>query len=169
MDFFMFEHLKEMLMSNLIRALVVAEKPSVAASIAAALGANHRGDGYVEGGGFLVSWCLGHLVEQAEAGDYDPGYAKWTRGDLPIIPEQWKYRVIPETRKQYDTLTKLMNDERVTEIICATDAGREGELIFRLVYNLCGCRKPVKRLWVSSLEESAIRKGIGSSRHSPDS
>lgn len=140
--------------------LVIAEKPSVAQSIAAVLGAKTRGDGYVEGNGYIVSWCVGHLVELAQADAYDEKFAKWRYDDLPILPESWKYVVSPGTKKQYGVLKKLMSDKNVDTVICATDAGREGELIFRLVYAQCCCKKPVKRLWISSMEESAIRTGF---------
>lgn len=140
--------------------LVIAEKPSVAQSIAAVLGTKNRGDGYVEGNGYIVSWCVGHLVELAQADAYDEKYSKWNYDDLPILPKSWQYIVSAGTKKQYGVLKKLMADKSVDTVICATDAGREGELIFRLVYNQCGCKKPVKRLWISSMEESAIRKGF---------
>ena len=140
--------------------LVISEKPSVAMSIAKVLGAKGRKDGYIEGGGWLVSWCVGHLVELASADAYDPRYSRWAKEDLPIVPQEWKYMVLPDTKKQFNVLSALMADNRVDGIVCATDAGREGELIFRLVYDLCGCRKPVKRLWISSMEESAIRRGF---------
>ena len=140
--------------------LVISEKPSVAASIAMVLGAKSRKDGYIEGGGWLVSWCVGHLVELAPADAYDPRYSKWVKEDLPIVPQEWKYIVLPNTKKQFNVLSALMADNRVDGIVCATDAGREGELIFRFVYDLCGCHKPVKRLWISSMEESAIRRSF---------
>ena len=140
--------------------LVIAEKPSVARAIAQVLGASEKRDGYLEGSGWLVSWCIGHLVELAPTDAYDPKYSKWNYADLPIVPSEWQYRVLPDTRKQFDILDGLMKDSRVESIVCATDAGREGELIFRLVYHLCGCTKPVKRLWISSMEETAIRKGF---------
>ena len=140
--------------------LVITEKPSVARAIAQVLGASDKRDGYFEGNGWLVGWCVGHLVELAPADAYDPRYSKWTYADLPIVPGEWQYRVLPDTRKQYNILAGLMNDHRVDTVVCATDAGREGELIFRLVYDLCGCTKPVKRLWISSMEESAIRRGF---------
>ena len=140
--------------------LVIAEKPSVAQSLSRVLGASARRDGYLEGGGYLVSWCVGHLVELAPADSYDAKYSKWAYEDLPIIPQEWKYQVLPDTKKQFDVLAVLMADSRVEEVVCATDAGREGELIFRLTYHLCGCKKPVKRLWISSMEESAIREGF---------
>ena len=129
--------------------LVIAEKPSVAMSLAAVLGATQKQDGYTEGGGYLVSWCVGHLVELAQPEAYGEQYARWRREDLPIIPEVWKYEVTKEKRKQLSLLKKLMVDKRVESIVCATDAGREGELIFRLVYNYCGCKKPIERLWIS--------------------
>ena len=140
--------------------LVIAEKPSVAMALSKVLGAKSRGDGYMEGGGWLVSWCIGHLVELAPADAYDPRYSKWNYADLPILPEPWQYQVLPDTEKQFETLKSLMHRADVTALICATDAGREGELIFRLTYHLCGCTKPVKRLWISSMEETAIRKGF---------
>lgn len=140
--------------------LVIAEKPSVAMSLAAVLGATEKQDGYTEGGGYLVSWCVGHLVELAQPEAYDEQYARWRREDLPIMPEVWKYEVAKEKRKQLSLLKKLMADQRVGSIVCATDAGREGELIFRLVYNYCGCKKPIERLWISSMEDAAIREGF---------
>ncbi len=124
------------------------------------LGATEKRDGYMEGNGWLVSWCIGHLVELAPTDAYDPKYSKWNYADLPIVPSEWQYRVLPDTKKQFDILNRLMKDSRVESIVCATDAGREGELIFRLVYHLCGCTKPVKRLWISSMEETAICKGF---------
>lgn len=140
--------------------LVVAEKPSVAMTIASVLGANLRRDGFLIGSGYIVSWCIGHLVEPAMPQEYNDRYTKWQASDLPIIPAPWRYTVMERTKKQFDLLCGLMNMPQVKEIICATDAGREGELIFRLVYEQCVCRKPVKRLWISSLEESAIREGF---------
>ena len=140
--------------------LAVAEKPSVAMALSRVLGAGTRREGYQEGNGWLVSWCVGHLVEPAGADAYDPRYSKWSYEDLPILPRAWKYRVLPDTKKQFDTLTTLMGDSQVEAIVCATDAGREGELIFRLVYETAGCDKPVQRLWISSMEESAIRWGF---------
>ena len=142
--------------------LVIAEKASVAQSIAVVLGARKRGEGYLEGGGYIVSWCVGHLIELAPADAYDPRYAKWRFEDLPILPNPWQFVVLPGAKKQYDVLRRLLHDERIDCVICATDAGREGELIFRLVYKHCGCALPVKRLWISSLEESAIRDGFDS-------
>ena len=140
--------------------LVVAEKPSVAQAYAKVLGAANRNDGYLEGNGYLVSWCIGHLVELAPPNVYDEKYVKWSVADLPILPEKWQYLVSAPTKKQFGVLKKLMNSPDVDSIICATDAGREGELIFRLVYEQTGCRKPFFRLWLSSMEDSAIREGF---------
>ena len=140
--------------------LVIAEKPSVAQSIARVIGAKYKRFGHLEGNGYLVSWCIGHLVELAAPEDYDEKYKTWQRADLPILPEAWKYQVSPGTSKQFRILKSLMEREDVTSIVCATDAGREGELIFRLVYQQCGCRKPVERLWISSMEDAAIREGF---------
>ena len=140
--------------------LILTEKPSVGQSIARAVGVTGRKDGYLEGAGYLVSWCVGHLVELAAADRYDPRYSKWTREDLPILPEPWQFAVSPATKKQFDIVKSLMERPDVTELIEATDAGREGELIFRLVYHQAGCKKPFKRLWISSMEDSAIREGF---------
>lgn len=139
--------------------LVVAEKPSVAMNIAGVLGARHRKDGYVEGSGYIVSWCIGHLVGLSEPDAYGID-KKWSFSQLPIIPDKWKLTIMPSTKDQYKVLTSLMKNSDVDEIICATDAGREGELIFRYVYKLSKSDKPVKRLWVSSMEEEAIRDGF---------
>lgn len=140
--------------------LVIAEKPSVAQSIARVIGAASRKDGYFEGNGYLVSWCIGHLVELAEPQEYDPALKPWNIESLPILPEHWKYRISSGMRKQYSLLKKLMEREDVDSIVEATDAGREGELIFRLVYLQSGCRKPFERLWISSMEDAAIREGF---------
>lgn len=140
--------------------LVLAEKPSVAQSIAKVLGANKRGDGYLEGNDYLVSWCVGHLVELAQPEAYDAKYSKWSYADLPILPDDWKYEVSAGTRKQFGILKKLMARGDVESLVCATDAGREGELIFRLVYHQCHCKKPFERLWISSMEDSAIQEGF---------
>ena len=148
--------------------LVIAEKPSVAQSIAKVLGATTRKDGYMEGGNYIVSWCFGHLVELADASSYDERYAKWRYDDLPIVPESWMFEVTKDKAQQFKVLSALMKDKRVTELVCATDAGREGELIFRLVYNKAGCTKPFKRLWISSLEDSAIREGFQHLRDGKD-
>ncbi len=140
--------------------LVIAEKPSVAQSIAAVIGATNRKDGYMEGRGYLVSWCVGHLVELAPADAYDEKYAKWTYDDLPILPASWQYSIANGKEKQLKILRELMSRADVDIVTAATDAGREGELIFRLVYNHCNCKKPIKRLWISSMEESAIAEGF---------
>ena len=140
--------------------LVIAEKPSVAKSIADVLGALDRQDGYFEGGGYIVSWCVGHLIELAEPESYGEQWKKWTYESLPVNPEHWQYEIKEDTKEQYDVLYGLLHDSRVDEVVCATDAGREGELIFRLVYNMASCNKPMKRLWISSMEESAIREGF---------
>lgn len=148
--------------------LVIAEKPSVAQSIAKVIGAYERKDGYVEGSGYIVSWCVGHLVGLAQADAYDEKYKKWNYADLPIIPKQWKYVVGQATKKQFSILKDLMKRDDVTELIEATDAGREGELIFRLVYEKAGCKKPFRRLWISSMEDEAIRDGFANLRDSVD-
>ena len=140
--------------------LVIAEKPSVAQSLAAVLGAKERGQGYLQGNGYVVSWCVGHLIGLAAADAYDARYSKWCYEDLPIIPEKWKYTVAPDKKDQYEVLVSLMNRPDVESLVCATDAGREGELIFRLVYDHAGCTKPFERLWISSMEDSAIREGF---------
>ena len=140
--------------------LVIAEKPSVAQSIAAVLGATQRKDGYLEGNEYLVSWCVGHLVELAQPESYEEAWKKWSYESLPIIPQEWQHEVKSDTKAQYQILKKLMHDDRVDAVVCATDAGREGELIFRLTYNMAGCRKPMKRLWISSMEEKAILEGF---------
>ena len=142
--------------------LVIAEKPSVAMALASVLGARTRKDGYVEGNGYIVSWCVGHLVGLCDASEYDEKYKKWRYEDLPIVPECWKHKILEGTKKQFGILKKLMRDSEVNEVICATDAGREGELIFRLVYEQAGCKKPMKRLWISSMEEQAIKDGFAS-------
>ena len=144
--------------------LIIAEKPSVAKSIASALGASSRADGFYEGSGLLVSWCVGHLVSPLDAGGYDERFKKWRYEDLPILPEPFRYAPIPGKEAALDNVKRLMAREDVTEIVNACDAGREGELIFRLVYELAGCRKPVLRLWISSMEDSAIREGFSELR-----
>lgn len=144
--------------------LVIAEKPSVAKSLAAVLGATSRKDGYLEGGGWLVSWCLGHLAGLADAATYNPDYAKWRYDDLPILPESWRFIIAKDKRDQFDVLRTLLRREDVTEVVNACDAGREGELIFRLVYEKAGCNKPVKRLWLSSMEPDEIRRAYANMR-----
>ena len=148
--------------------LVIAEKPSVAKSLAAVLGATSRKDGYLEGGGWLVSWCLGHLAGLADAAIYNPDYAKWRYDDLPILPESWRFTIAKDKREQFDVLRTLLRREDVTEVVNACDAGREGELIFRTVYCLAGCTQPMKRLWISSMEDSAIRDGFAHLRPGAD-
>ena len=140
--------------------LVIAEKPSVAQSYAKNLSAYKREDGYLEGESCIVSWCLGHLAEYAQPEEYDPKYEKWQFDDLPILPEAWKLKVSKDKKKQFDVLKGLMNRSDVEYLVNGCDAGREGELIFQRVYDLAGCRKPVKRLWISSMEDAAIQKGF---------
>ena len=144
--------------------LVICEKPSVAKAVASALGASSRADGFYEGSGLIVSWCVGHLVSPLDAGGYDERFKKWHYEDLPILPEPFRYAPIPGKEAALDNVTRLMAREDVTEIVNACDAGREGELIFRLVYEAAGCRKPVLRLWISSMEDSAIREGFSELR-----
>ena len=144
--------------------LVIAEKPSVAQSIAKVIGATTKHDGYLEGSGYLVSWCVGHLVELAEPEEYDGKYEKWRKEDLPIVPGKdgmdWRYQVSMATKKQFNILKELMERDDVDCTTNACDAGREGELIFRLVYDKVGCKKPIKRLWISSMEDEAISDGF---------
>ena len=148
--------------------LVLAEKPSVAQSIAKVIGATKREDGYLEGNGYIVSWCVGHLVELAQPESYDSKYSKWSYNDLPIFPDSWQYQVSAATKKQFGILKKLMARKDVESLVCATDAGREGELIFRLVYHQCHCKKPIERLWISSMEDSAIQEGFAHLRPGSD-
>lgn len=140
--------------------LVIAEKPSVAISIAKVIGATKKKDGYYEGNGYKVSWCVGHLIKMANPESYDEKYAKWNMADLPIIPKEYKYEIAKSTKKQFTILKKLMNDKDIDIVINACDAGREGEAIFRLVYNQANCKKKMKRLWISSMEDSAIKEGF---------
>lgn len=140
--------------------LVVAEKPSVAKSLSKVIGATKHNDGYFSGDGYAVSWCFGHLAELAQAESYNESYGKWRYEDLPIVPDVWQYAVGEDKRRQFEIISGLMRNENVTEVINACDAGREGELIFRTVYNLAGCDKPMKRLWISSMEDTAIRDGF---------
>ena len=148
--------------------LVIAEKLSVAQSIAKVLGAGIRREGFLEGDGLLVSWCVGHLAGLAEPPAYNPDFARWRKKDLPIVPENWRFTIAHEKRKQFDILRTLLRREDVSEVVNACDAGREGELIFRTVYHLAGCTKPVKRLWISSMEDSAIREGFANLRPGSD-
>ena len=151
-----------------IAKLIVTEKPSVAMSYAKILGVHGRQDGYLEGNGYLVSWCVGHLVELAPPSAYGEQYVKWNIADLPILPEKWQYLVSASTKKQFGILKKLMHRSDVESIVCATDAGREGELIFRLVYEQAGCKKPFSRLWLSSMEDSAVREGFANLKSSTE-
>ena len=146
----------------------MTEKPSVAMSYAKVLEVQGRQDGYLEGSGYIVSWCIGHLVELAPPSTYDEKYVKWNVADLPILPQRWQYLVSASTKKQFGILKKLMHRADVESIICATDAGREGELIFRLVYEQAGCKKPVSRLWLSSMEDNAIREGFANLKPSTE-
>ena len=148
--------------------LVVTEKPSVAQAIAHVIGAGERKDGYMEGNGYLVSWCIGHLVELAQPDAYSDAWKKWSYESLPMIPEEWQTEIKSDTAAQYKVLKNLMHDSRIDTVVEATDAGREGELIFRLVYDQAGCDKPIKRLWISSMEESAIREGFENLRPGSD-
>ena len=142
------------------KRLVIAEKPSVGMSIAAVLGVKDRKDGFVEGRDYIVSWGFGHLCELANADSYDEKYAKWRYDDLPIVPANWKYKIPRDKYSQFETLKKLMNRADVSDVINACDAGREGELIFRNIYQMTGCKKPIYRLWISSMEDSAIAQGF---------
>ena len=148
--------------------LIVTEKPSVAMAYAKVLGVHGRQDGYLEGNGYLVSWCVGHLVELAPPSAYGEQYVKWSIADLPILPQKWQYLVSTSTKTQFSVLKKLMHRSDVESIICATDAGREGELIFRLVYEQVRCKKPFSRLWLSSMEDSAIRAGFANLKASKE-
>ena len=140
--------------------LVIAEKPSVAQTIAAVLGAKEKKDGFLTGSGYIISWCVGHLVGLSEAAAYGEQYKKWSYDSLPILPQEWKYTVSADKEKQFKTLKELMNRADVSEVVNACDAGREGELIFRFVYEMAGCKKPMRRLWISSMEDSAIKEGF---------
>ena len=151
-----------------MRILVISEKPSVAISISKVLGATSKKDGYYEGNGYRVSWCVGHLVQMANPESYDEKYMKWNIEDLPIIPKEYKYEVAKTTKKQFAILKKLMNDKDVEFVINACDAGREGEAIFRLVYNEAHCKKKMKRLWISSMEDSAIKEGFDNLKDGKD-
>ena len=151
-----------------MQKLVIAEKPSVAQSIAAVIGAKQKHDGYLTGNGYTVSWCLGHLAELSDASVYNADYARWNMKDLPIIPKNYRYTVAPDKRKQFDVLRELLRSPEISEVINACDAGREGELIFRTVYGMAGCTKPMKRLWISSMEDGAIREGYQNLRPGRD-
>lgn len=148
--------------------LVIAEKPSVAFSIANVLGAVKKHDGYLEGGGYMVSWCFGHLLELAGPEQYDEKLRRWSYATLPIIPDKWKHTIMRDKKKQLLTLFSLLKDSSVDSVVCATDAGREGELIFRLVYLYSKCNKPIERLWISSMEDEAIKEGFENLRPGSD-
>jgi len=148
--------------------LVIAEKPSVAQSLAKVIGATNKKDGYLEGNGYIVSWCVGHLIELANPEYYDEKYKKWRKEDLPIFPAPFSYQVTASTKKQYQVLKELMKRSDVDSLVEATDAGREGELIFRLVYKQAGCKKPFERLWISSMEDKAIKDGFANLKPSID-
>ena len=143
-----------------MKRLVIAEKPSVGMTIASVLGVKGRNDGYMEGHDYIVSWCFGHLAELVNAESYDEKFAKWKYDDLPIVPAGWKYKISRDKYQQFETLRQLMNRDDVSEVINACDAGREGELIFRNMYALTGCKKPILRLWISSMEDAAIEQGF---------
>lgn len=145
--------------------LVIAEKPSVGNSIASVIGANESKEGYRQGNGYIVSWCIGHLVGLKQPNEYREEWGKWNYESLPLIPDQFEHKVLEGTIRQYKVVKNLMNSDEVTEVICATDAGREGELIFRRVYYKCGCKKPIRRLWISSMEETAIKDGFAHLRN----
>lgn len=148
--------------------LVIAEKSSVAQSLAKVIGANQKKDGYLEGNGYIVSWCVGHLIELANPEHYDEKYKKWRKEDLPIFPAPFSYQVTASTKKQYQVLKELMKRSDIDSLVEATDAGREGELIFRLVYKQAGCKKPFERLWISSMEDKAIKDGFANLKPSAD-
>ena len=140
--------------------LIIAEKPSVALAIAKALNIKGSRDGYIENGEYIISWCVGHLAAAAFPEEYDAKYSKWNYADLPIIPDNFKYKIYGDKQKQFKVVKSLMTGKDVSEVINACDAGREGELIFQLVYNMANCKKPIKRLWISSMENAAIREGF---------
>jgi len=147
-----------------MKKLIIAEKPSVARDIARVLGVKGRAQGYLEGDDYVVTWALGHLVSLAEPDELDPRYKRWNMADLPIMPEEIPLKVLPRTRAQFSVVKKLMNDKEIASLICATDAAREGELIFRYIYQMARCKKPVERLWISSMTDQAIRQGFSALR-----
>src|SRR6185369_14930575 len=147
---------------------VVAEKPSVGRDLAHVLGATRRGDGTISGNGYVVTWAIGHLVGLAEPEGIRPEWKRWRREDLPLLPERWPLSVFPATRDQFEVVRRVLNAPDVDSVICATDAGREGELIFRLIYEAARCKRPVRRLWISSLTEGAIRDGMQRLRPASD-
>ena len=139
---------------------VLAEKPSVARDIAKVLGANAKGDGYMHGNGYVVTWAIGHLASLAQPHEIRPEWKSWRREALPMLPEAWPLVVYEKTKDQFEVVRKILASAKVSRVICATDAGREGELIFRYIYEAAGCTKPIERLWISSLTPEAIRKGF---------
>ena len=143
-----------------MNTVIVAEKPSVGRDIARVLGATRPGEGCLSGNHYIVTWALGHLVSLMEPDELDERYRRWNMGDLPILPADIPLKVLPATRAQFAIVKKWMNDKDTAEIVCATDAAREGELIFRYIYRMAGCKKPVKRLWISSMTDEAIRRGF---------
>src|ERR1700686_4243228 len=143
---------------------VLAEKPSVARDIARVLGATKQGQGYLHGNGYVVTWAIGHLVALAQPHEIQPEWKRWSRNTLPMLPREWPLVVYEKTKDQFEVVRKILTSGRVARIVCATDAGREGELIFRYIYEAAGCRKPVSRLWISSLTPDAIRKGFDTIR-----
>ena len=143
-----------------LSSAVVAEKPSVARDIARALGASKRGDGYLHGGGWVITWAVGHLVALPEPGEINPAWKRWRREDLPILPQDWPLKVYPNTADQFQVVQRILNSPKIDKVVCATDAGREGELIFRYIYDAARATKPVERLWISSLTPDAIKKGF---------
>ena len=147
-----------------MKKLIVAEKPSVGRDIARVLGVQSRGDGFLYGEEYVVTWAIGHLVSLCEPGEFDERYKKWSMAALPMLPESIPLKVLPNTRSQFETVKKLMNSGKIASIICATDSAREGELIFRYIYQMAGCTKPVERLWISSMTDAAIRQGFASLR-----
>ena len=143
-----------------MKKLIVAEKPSVAKDIARVLGANARGEGYLYGEEYVITWALGHLVSLCEPGEVDERWQKWNMSALPMLPEDIPLKALPATKKQYDVVRKLLCSAKIDSVICATDSAREGELIFRYIYRLSGCKKSVERLWISSMTDAAIRQGF---------
>ncbi|MBR2699045.1 MAG: hypothetical protein IKE76_10675, partial [Clostridia bacterium] len=142
------------------KKLIIAEKPSVARDIARVIGAKSKGEGFLYGGQYIVTWAVGHLVSLCEPGETNPAWVKWNMAQLPMLPERIPLKVLPKTQSQFYVIKGLMQDEEVASLICATDSAREGELIFRYIYRMAGCTKPVERLWISSMTDAAIRQGF---------
>ncbi len=147
---------------------MVAEKPSVARDIARVLGASNQGQGYLHGNGYVVTWAVGHLVALAQPHEINPEWRQWRRDRLPILPDRWPLVVYEQTKDQFEVVRKLLNSPKIASVVCATDAGREGELIFRYIYEAAACEKPFRRLWISSLTPDAIRKGFAELRPGRD-